>query len=29
MKKELPANNEAMVISDMDALCRNSIDLIR
>ena len=29
MKKELPVNSETMTITDMDALCRNSIDLIR
>ena len=29
MKKDLPADNEAMVITDMNALCRNSIELIR
>ena len=28
MKKELPANNEPMTITDMESLCRNSIDLI-
>ncbi|MBR2766319.1 MAG: hypothetical protein IKE03_10105 [Blautia sp.] len=29
MKIDLPADNEAMVITDMNALCRNSIELIR